>query len=228
VIAEAATVATLRLSVAPQRLLLRPKESAVLTVRAPAGGVDVAVGLAGLTLDARGRPRVEDRVPTWLEVRPRRFTLGARGTASLRVAAAAVPATAAAGDHSFVVLLAVTDRAQRASRILARVGIVVAVRVPGVLRRRVEVVRASIIRTGRRRLRVLIANTGNVDAWLPRGRVSVTLMRRGSPLAVLRSAARRLLAHGRGIIEWAMPASAGGADTAQVLLARRLAYRLRL
>ena len=229
-IADAVAATALRVSVAPERLRLGPGADGALTIRAQGPtGVDVTVDAAGYALDQHGRPVVRGAGTAWLHVAPRRLTLLPGRAAHVRVTAA-VPRGSAAGDHPFVVLVSVADRARRASRVLVRVGVVTVVRVPGRLRRRLVVAGVAVTRT--RRLRIVLANRGNVDEWLTRGRAVAVLRRGGRVAAVLRSPPRRLLAHGRTVFEWALPWRLRGPAVAWVTVGaptpRRRAYRLRL
>jgi hypothetical protein len=229
VIAEAAAATVLRVSVAPQRVRLAPGATAVLTVRAPGhAGAAVAVSSAGYDLDAAGRPRVHDGAHTWLRAQPPRLLLGAHATATVRVTAPRTPARAAPGDHPFVVLFAVSERARRGSRVLVRIGVVAVVRVPGIVRHRLVLAGARVLGGPRRRIRVVVLNRGNVEEWLGRGLVSATLTAGPRTVAVLRSAPRRVLAHGRAVFLLAVPRRAQSKLVARVALGPRVAYRLRL
>ena len=224
-IAEAVTVAALRVSVSPERFRMGPRSSVVLAVRnAGRTGIRVSLDAAGYGLDLHGRPLIRERVSAWVRVRPRAILVPPRGTASVRVTAR-VPAKATPGDHSFVVLASVDDAVRRTSRVLVRVGVVAVIRVPGAVHRSLVIPSPPAV-TGRR-LRLVVLNRGNVEEWLARGALDVALRRGSRTVAVLRSHGRRVLARGRAVFEWNLPAGLHGAITARVALGRR-SYRLRL
>src|SRR5205085_11196647 len=67
--------------------------------------------------------------------------------------------------------------------------------------------------------RLVIANTGNVVEWLRRGRVEVSLVRRGRVLARLHSPARELLPRTVGVFELPYRGGIRGRATGLVALA---------
>ena len=81
-----------------------------------------------------------------------------------------------------------------------------------------------------------IANRGNVDEWLGRGRISVTLIRQGWRMASAAIEPRRLLALSSGVVEVRFRGRLEGRLTAVVVLRQprvgvavaRRSYRLRL
>jgi hypothetical protein len=83
-----------------------------------------------------------------------------------------------------------------------RLGVVVVVRVPGRIVRRLVPLSLHVRRAGRLRVfELLVANRGNVTQVLDRGCVTVTLRRRGRLLARLRPAPRQLLPRTSGLVE---------------------------
>jgi hypothetical protein len=70
------------------------------------------------------------------------------------------------------------------------------------------------------KLLVTVANRGNVDEWLERGRVSVTLARRGRKIVSLPIDARRLLARSSGVFEARFRRRLRGQITAVVVVRR--------
>lgn len=168
--------------------------------------VDVDVGRAGFALDLRGRPRIVSRarkggaVASWLTVRPRRLALPPGTGASLTISSA-VPRRAGPGDHNALVVL--TSRPISGARVAVRMrlGIVVVVRAPGKVSRRLELRRLRVRRVGAaRRLELVVANLGNVTETLGRDRLSMILRRGGRTVARLRPAARDLLPRTTGIV----------------------------
>jgi hypothetical protein len=150
---------------------------------------------------------------------------------------AVVPRGSAPGDHTALVLL-ITEPVRRGSlptRI--RIGVVVVVRVPGRIVRRVVLRAVRIRRAGHARLlEVSIADQGNVDEWIGPRRLTVTLVRGGRMLARLRPAGRRFLARTSGLAVVRAPAGLRGPVRVVVSLAHprpgialvRRTYHLRL
>ena len=100
-------------------------------------------------------------------------------------------------------MLLLTSRlpAGQAVRARIRVGAVVAVRVPGVVRHRLVLGRLARIRSG---FTLGLRNGGNVEEWVGSRRVTLTLARRGRRVAVLHPVARRFLAGGSGLLTFRM------------------------
>jgi hypothetical protein len=159
--------------------------------------VTVEVVKAGYGLDLRGRPRVLRRRSSWLKVRPRRLTIAPGGRATL-VVASSPPARAKPGDHSELVLLATRPVRTAALSVRMRLGVIVVVRVPGRIVRRLEALR---LRVRPRRLELLVANRGNVTETIARRCVTVTVRRAGRVLARLHPTARNVLPHASGLLE---------------------------
>lgn len=163
--------------------------------------VVVDVARAGFALDLRGRPRVARPVAPWLHVRPLRLVIAPGRERSLTVSTAPSP-RAEPGDHGALVLLTTERRWSRSLAIRMRLGVVVVLRVPGRIVRRLVPLRIHVRRSGRARVLVLtLANLGNVTETVDRRCVSVALVRRGRVLARLHPARRDLLPHTRGIVE---------------------------
>ena len=186
-------------------MLLGSTRATIRVTNSGRGPAVVDTGRAAFALDLRGRPRIVPGARTarvaasWLTVRPRRLALRAGESASL-VVSAALPQGAQPGDHDALVLL--TTRAPHGARVAVRMrlGIIVAVRVPGAIVRRLELRRLRVRRAGRVRvLELFVANRGNVTEVLERDRVKVTLRRHGRVLARLRPRKRQLLPLTTGI-----------------------------
>jgi hypothetical protein len=172
--------------------------------------VVVDVSRAGFTIDLRGRPRIVRRgqglraAGSWLTVRPARLSIPSKGSASLTIAAR-VPRRAEPGDHGALVLLTTRPLRSAAVMVRMRLGVVVVVRAPGAIVRRLALLRLSIRRGEHARaLELLFANRGNVSEVVGPC-LTVTLHRAGKVLARLRPAARRLLPRARGIVELRYP-----------------------
>jgi hypothetical protein len=234
VIAAALTAGALAISASPQRLALAAGARAAVTIlNAGQSPVVLDATAAGYALDLRGRPRIGPPPRAWFRVTPRLVRLAPGRSAAVQVTAAPA-AGARAGDHAAVLLLASRFTGRGAVRLRIRVGVVVVVRVPGRIVRRVALGGLSVLRRGRARvLRLTVANPGDVDEWLSRSQLSIRLDRRGRTVAVLRGRSRRLLARSRGTFDFRWPRSKPGPLTVTATLAwlgatRVRTYRLRM
>ena len=158
--------------------------------------VVVEVVRAGYGLDLRGRPRILPRRRSWVSVRPRRVAIAPGGHATL-VVVSTPPRRAEPGDHSELVLL--TTRALRTASLSVRVrlGLVVVVRAPGRIVRRLTV---SRVRLRAHRLELLVANRGNVTETIARRCFVVTVRRARRVVVRLHPTPRRILPHAFGLI----------------------------
>jgi hypothetical protein len=182
----------------PAHVSLAGSARQVVTVTSTGSApVRIEVGRAGYGLDLRGRPRVLPPRRSWLSVRPRRLTIAPGRSASL-VVASSLPRRAEPGDHSELVLLTTRPLRTAALAVRMRLGLVVVVRVPGRIVRRLAILRVEL---RPRRLELLVANRGNVTETITRRCVTVTVRRRGRVLARLHPPARRLLPRTRGLLE---------------------------
>ena len=219
------------LSASPQRVALagRAAASVQLTNRGAAPLV-VEARAGGVALDARGRPRHASgrgrrSAARWLTVQPRLVSIAPGGTARIAVTATP-PRRAEPGDHHAVLLL--TTRPVRGAKVAVRMrlGVRIVLRVAGRIVRRVQLRGLRVRRTGARRmLDVSVANLGNVTERLPRGALSVTLIRAGRREAVVRSAGRELLPRTRGIVTARYAGGLRGRLTALVELRGRTSVR---
>ena len=180
------------------------------TIRVSTSGAEavvVDVTRAGFALDLRGRPRIAARgggpLPAgrWLRARPARLAIAPGAVAELTVSSVP-PRRAEPGDHSALVLLTTRPRPRRALAVRMRLGVVVVVRIPGRIVRRLVPLSLHVRRAGRLRVfELFVANRGNVTEVLDRGCATVTLRRRGRLLARLRPAPRQLLPRTSGLVE---------------------------
>lgn len=192
------------LSVWPVRLSLAPGGAGVVHVAN--GGRRAALvelGVAGFALDLRGTPRVVRRSDGTgaLSLRPRRLLVPRRGATTFEVRVAR-RSRLGPGDHPALVLLSARSAGGAGVGVRVRIGLTVEVRVPGALRRRVELGR---LRVRRRVLALLATNRGNVAERVTRGSLALHVMRRGRLLAVLRPRPRDLLPGSRGVLEFTLP-----------------------
>jgi hypothetical protein len=193
---------SLGVSAWPARLVVPAPGRATVGVANPDDDpVAVVASPLAYALDARGRPRIEPVRSRWFTVRPRHLVIGAHGLARLQVTVRR-PTGARPGDHAELLLLSTQPRAGRRIFARLRIGVVVVVRVPGKLvhRLRVERIRGRSVRGGTT-IDATVANRGNVDEWLARGRVTVAVVGRGWRLIGVPREGRRLLARSTGVVE---------------------------
>jgi translation initiation factor IF-1 len=144
------------------------------------------------------------------------------------------PRHASPGDHPALVLLTTRPLGERHVRVRLRVGVVVLLRVPGPIVRRIDSRGLVVRRRGRRRLLELrVVNRGNVTELLGNGTLRLALVRRGHTLATLRPRRRELLPHSTGIVEFRYRGPVRGAVVARVELrppahGRARSFRVRL
>jgi hypothetical protein len=196
--------AALAIAAWPARVVLTAPGRATIRVENPGGdAVVIDAAPSGYRLDLRGRPQLQaaGALAAWVRVRPARVALPGRSVAELSVTATRA-AAARPGDHALVVLLTTRLPTGRALLAHLRIGVVVVLRVPGTVVRRLAV---GGLRVERHRRQVLfevsVANRGNVDEWLARRRLELRLVGRGGVLARLHGEPRRLLARTRGLVE---------------------------
>jgi hypothetical protein len=187
--------------------------------------VVVDVARAAFALDLRGRPRIVARgsrsAASWLAIRPRRLTLDPGGSASLTVSSA-LPRHAEPGDHDALVLLTTRPRPGLGLAVRMRIGVVVVVRAPGAIVRRLELRRLRVRRAGAVRvLELLVANRGNVTEVLSRSCVIVSLRRGRRALTALRPTPRELRPRTSGIVEVRYRGRVRGRVIARVALSGR-------
>jgi hypothetical protein len=210
------------LTAAPARLALSGSGEAMVRLRNP-GTKRIAVDVrrAGFALDLRGRPRIVRQrsarsAARWLTLRPARFTLGPHATARLHVSVS-VPRSAAPGDHDALVLLDARPLADQAVSVRLRLGVVVNVRAPGTVVRRLRLGRLGVKRRrGSRALELVVVNDGNVTERLFRARV--ILSHGSSRLARVVATARELRPKTRGLLEFRLRTPVRGLVTARVVL----------
>jgi hypothetical protein len=208
------------LSASPLRLTLRGSSSAAITVRNPGSrALLVDVSRAGFARTLRGRPQVRTaRDAGWLRLRPRRLRLAPGAKATLRVTAAP-GRRAGPGDHPALVLLTTRPLGTRRVRVRLRVGVVVVLRVPGPVVRRLDARALTVRRQGRRRLlELLLVNRGNVTEHLGGDRLRLVLLGHGRMLATLRPRRRELLPRSAGIAEFAYRGRVRGRVVARIEL----------
>lgn len=213
----------LALTATPAHVTLAGTSHATVRVANPGGrALVVDAGRAGFSLDLRGHPHVAPgrgrAAARWLAVRPARFVLPPGGSRLLTVASR-LPRRAEPGDHDALVLLATRPVRGAGVAVRVRIGIVVVVRAPGRVVRRVVVRQLRVHRLSHPRvLELVLANRGNVTESFARGAIRLTL-RRGRGRVTLRGAPRVLRPHTRGIVRFLLRRGLHGLSTARVTVA---------
>jgi hypothetical protein len=170
--------------------------------------VVVDMSRAGFALDLRGRPKivaasdVSRSAAGWLSLRPRSIALrpGASRTVTI---ASKPPSQVEPGDHDALVLLTTRRLVKDRVAVRMRMGVVVVVRVPGTIRRRLELRAARVAGTGRVRvLELVVANLGNVSEFFTRKRALVALYRGGRRIARLTAETRTLRPGTVGVLQF--------------------------
>lgn len=229
------------LTAAPARVDLAGSTRAVVRVtNSGTKRVLVDVSRAGFGLDLRGHPRIVRRgvarsAAQWLTLRPTHLELGAHATASL-VVASKLPRRAEPGDHDALVLLSTRPPENARLAVRVRMGVVVVVRAPGRIVRRLELRRLRVARRrGGRALELTLVNRGNVTESLHGGRAVVTRARSGRHVATLVAGSRDLRPRTRGILEFRFRGRPHGVMTARIAIVAepgrrtlRRTYRIRL
>jgi hypothetical protein len=183
----------------------------------------VEVGRAGFSLDLRGRPRIVAReaaraATSWLSVQPGRFVLAA-GASRVLAVSSRLPARTEPGDHDALVLLTTRPRRSAGVAVRMRIGVVVVVRAPGRIVRRLVVGRLRVRRAhGSRILELSVANRGNVTETLARDGVRVSLLRRGRRTTVS-AESRDLRPRTSGVVQFRYHGRLSGWTTARVEIA---------
>ncbi len=231
----------LGLTATPARVTLDGTSAASVRVSNPGGSpVVVDVARAGFSLDLRGRPRVvaaseaARAAVSWLTVRPGRFVLAAGAARSISVTSR-VPRRAEPGDHDALVLLATRPVRGTGIAVRMRIGIVVVVRAPGAVVRRVELRGLRVRRVhGVRIVELEVVNRGNVTETLSRGGVRL-ILRRGARTTTLLPEPRDLRPGTRGVAQLRYGGKLRGWITAVVRVASEpgragvsRAYRVKL
>ncbi len=180
------------------------------TVRLRNGGTErlvVDATRAGFALDPRGRPKIVAGravrlASSWIVVRPTSLVIPAGQTRRLTIVSR-VPPRAEPGDHHALVLVTSRPRRRGAVFVRMRLGVVVVIRAPGRIVRRLTPVRLHVRRSARGRLlELLVANRGNVTESVSRACIGLSLYRGRRRVAVLGPSPRQLLPRTNGIVEF--------------------------
>ncbi len=229
------------LTASPSHVLLEGSSRATIHVtNFGARRVVVDVSRAGFALDVRGRPRIPLRAEpraavSWLAVRPRTLALAPGQTKAFTVSSR-LPTRAEPGDHDALVLLVTRPRPRTVVAVRIRMGIVVVVRAPGKVVRRLALRSLRVRRMANRSLalELLVLNRGNVTELLDGARVDASLRRRGPSVARLRPEPREVRPGTSGLLVLTYRGPLRGRVTVRVRITvgrgRAVArvYRLRL
>ena len=235
------TTRPLALTAAPARLAFRGGGDATVRIRNPGTKrVVVEAALAGFALDLRGRPHIVARrharsAAPWLTLRPARLTLAPHSVAHLQVTAR-LPGRVEPGDHDALVLLSTRPVARARVAVRLRLGVVVLVRAPGTVVRRVRLGRLRVARRrGRRALELMVANAGNVTERLLHVHAVLSSPSTRRHVTTVAAAARDLRPRTRGLLEFRLRTRVHGPVIARVVVPAvrgrpviRRGYRLRL
>ena len=220
------------LTASPSHVRLPGAGRAVVRVTNPgAERLVVDVKRAGFALDLRGRPKivasggVRRTAARWLSFRPRTLALGPGATRQVRIVSRP-PARAEPGDHDALVLLTSRRRVRGRVAVRMRVGVVVAVRVPGVVRRRLELRRVRVAGGRVRTLELVVANRGNVTESFSR-RQSVVSLRADRRLVRLTALPRSLRPRTMGVLQFRLKGTLRGTVNARVDVTTRAGTAIR-
>ena len=180
----------LALTATPAKVSIAGSGRAIVRVANPGTSpLVVEAARAGFSLDLRGRPKIVAHrrgrtAASWLTMQPGRFVLAPGSSRALTVVSR-LPARVEPGDHDALVLLTTRPRRSAAVAVRLRVGVVVVVRAPGRVVRRLVLGGLRVRRArGARVLEVLVVNRGNVTESLTRRRVRISLLRGGTRRAL--------------------------------------------
>jgi hypothetical protein len=180
----------LALTATPAKVSIAGSGRAIVRVANPGTSpLVVEAARAGFSLDLRGRPKIVAHrrgrtAASWLTMQPGRFVLAPGSSRALTVVSR-LPARVEPGDHDALVLLTTRPRRSAAVAVRLRVGVVVVVRAPGRVVRRLALGGLRLRRArGARVLEVLVVNRGNVTESLTRRRVQISLLRGGTRKAL--------------------------------------------
>ena len=201
--------------------------------------VVVDIVRAGFALDLRGRPRIVATTQTsrsaapWIAFRPRSIPIRSGASSSVTLTAK-VPPGAEPGDHDALLLFTTRRRAQDGVAVRMRIGVVVVLRVPGLVVHRLGLGPLRVTRSGRgRALELLVVNRGNVTERIEGRSAAAELFAGGRRIAKLRVVPRDVRPRTRGLVQFRLPSRARGRITARVSITvdgRQLqrAFRVRL
>lgn len=214
----------LALTATPAHLsIVGPGRATVRVANAGSSPLVVEARRAGFSLDLRGRPTIVAHeavraATAWLSVQPRRFVLSA-GASRVLAVSSRPPARIEPGDHDAIVLLTTRPLRRVGIALRMRIGVVVVVRAPGRIVRRLVLGGLVVRRThGSRILELSVVNRGNVTETLARGRVRVSLLR-GGHVTTVPAEPRDLRPRTNGVVQFRYRGTLSGWTTARVQIA---------
>jgi hypothetical protein len=165
--------------------------------------VSLVVRAVGLALDLRGAPHVvgASAGTRSLVVGTRRLDVAAGRVGRLVVRARTIVGQAP-GDRPALVLFSARSGGGAGIGVQVRIGVPVEVRVPGLVRRRLEL---GVLRVRGRRIELVVRNRGTLTERLAGGSVVVEVWRGKRRIATLQPRARDLFPNARGIVEYRVP-----------------------
>ena len=221
------------LTASPAHVALAGSGRTTVRVRnAGTSQVVVDVMRAGFALDLRGRPRivggdaVARSAADWLSFRPHSVVLEPGGSAAVAITSR-LPSGAEPGDHDALLLFTTRRRVRDGVAVRMRMGVVVVVRAPGTVVRRLELRGLRV--SPRRHHRVFelgITNRGNVTESLARAGSTLSLFRGGRRIAKLQAEPREVRPQTRGVIQFVYRGTARGSVTARVDIAPESSSRI--
>src|SRR5215467_3695885 len=183
--------------------------AALVTATSAGAGSAITLNAAvgNYIIKPNGRVVVDPKLPPrrsakhWLAISPKSFTVKANGKFDLKVRSHP-GRKAGAGDHHALVLFTTKPSAKGKVLVRTRIGVGVLVRVKGKIKRRLAIAGLSATRRTHK-LRLVIANRGNINERLLRHRVSVTLRQGKRTVQKLWAPPRQILPHSRTV--YALP-----------------------
>jgi hypothetical protein len=189
------------LSVTPTQLTLVGASKGIFTVRNPSKtAISLQAKVGNYIIKPNGRVVVDPKLPPkrsaklWLTISPKRFTVKGNGKFDLRVRSHP-GRRAGPGDHHALVLFVSVTKGKGNVLVRTRIGVGVLVRVKGKIKRRLVI--GGVSAQGNHKLRVVIANRGNINERLLRRRVSVVLKRGSRSVQKLWAPPRQILPYSR-------------------------------
>ena len=163
--------------------------------------VSLAVRVAGLAFDLRGAPHV---VPSsagspLLVLRPPRLVIAPGRTATLTLRARRA---GGAGDRAALVLLTAHSAGGAGVGVRVRFGVPVQVRLPGAVRRRLDL---GALRVRGRGLDLLVRNRGNIEERIGRGGLIGQVWQHSRLLAVVEPRPQDVLPQTRALLRLPVP-----------------------
>ena len=153
--------------------------------------------------ESSDRTRGRRSAAAWLGVPSARRSRSDPAQSGSVTIASNVPARAEPGDHDALVLFTTRRRVRDGLAVRVRMGVVVVVRAPGEVVRRLALRGLRAVRTRRGRLlELVVVNRGNVTESFTRGRTVVSVERDGRRLARLTADGRSLRPGTRGVLQF--------------------------